>query len=257
MKDNAYFKCHCGQSVCIERFLCCTSTQDMAKVILSRKNTFLNILLLISENQVYGQSRKGFDWLSPPGAMSGTYIISYPSQASSMVRFSSMTAALSVAEMLGSIGISSKIKWENDVFVDECKISGILSEEVKNSRDNSYVLVGIGINCNIDTNITGFENYSSILSKTGKKLEMKVLWETLSSRILVNFGELFSSGFEGICERINKALLWRGRSASFSSHKNGTTIGILVKIDEFGRAILRENNGNETPCSHGSLKLNA
>lgn len=51
--------------------------------------------------------------------------------------------ALAVADTLGDFGIEAWIKWPNDVWVGNRKISGVLTEVKR-----GYVIMGIGLNVN-------------------------------------------------------------------------------------------------------------
>lgn len=58
------------------------------------------------------------------------------------------SAAVAVCKTLESFGIKPKIKWANDIFVNDKKICGILTENGFSSNTLKYSLVGIGLNVN-------------------------------------------------------------------------------------------------------------
>ena len=55
--------------------------------------------------------------------------------------------ACSVAGLLDRYGIKAKIKWPNDIYVDDLKICGILVEAIYQT-DLEGVVVGVGLNVN-------------------------------------------------------------------------------------------------------------
>ncbi|MEF8808293.1 biotin--[acetyl-CoA-carboxylase] ligase, partial [Natronomonas sp.] len=63
-----------------------------------------------------------------------------------------LAAAVATAEALRGVGVDAGIKWPNDVLVEgsEAKIVGILTEMEGEADRVSWVVVGIGINANID-----------------------------------------------------------------------------------------------------------
>lgn len=59
-----------------------------------------------------------------------------------------MTTAVAIANCLERVfpEIRLKIKWPNDIWVNEAKVGGILCEGV-GGGSNPFVVVGVGINC--------------------------------------------------------------------------------------------------------------
>lgn len=106
--------------------------------------------VVIADTQRQGRGRVGRKFYSPKG--SGIYmsLLLKPSlEESDMVL---VTTAASVAVARGierSTGKSPQIKWVNDLYLDNKKISGILVETVRDYRDNKIiaVVIGVGINC--------------------------------------------------------------------------------------------------------------
>ncbi len=60
-----------------------------------------------------------------------------------------LAAGIASCEAIRSCGVDAKIKWVNDVHVKGRKIGGVLCETIVGKRqEDSYHMVGIGINCN-------------------------------------------------------------------------------------------------------------
>lgn len=101
--------------------------------------------------QTQGQGRGRFDriWQSPEGGMYLSLILRPQEQAkkASLLPF---VAALAVAKTIDVYGVHATIKWPNDVQVNSKKIAGILLESEINGNTINYIVVGIGINVNID-----------------------------------------------------------------------------------------------------------
>ena len=60
----------------------------------------------------------------------------------------SLIAGASVYLTLKELGINSKIKWPNDILINDKKVSGILCEAISYNQNIECVIVGIGININ-------------------------------------------------------------------------------------------------------------
>lgn len=106
--------------------------------------------LVVSECQNAGKGRRGRAWVSPAGTgiwMSLLLRPKIPPQKASMI---TLAAAMAVEKgiRLGT-GVSSQIKWPNDLIIGQKKICGILTEMRTQKEKAEYVVVGIGINANI------------------------------------------------------------------------------------------------------------
>jgi len=105
--------------------------------------------IVIAQTQTHGRGRFDRIWQSPEG---GVYlsVILRPIVSPERTSLLSFVAALAVTTTLESYGVHVTIKWPNDVRVNGKKIAGILLEsEVKGPTVN-YVVIGIGINLNVN-----------------------------------------------------------------------------------------------------------
>ena len=105
-----------------------TSTMDIAKD-LARKNC-PDLTVVIAGRQTKGRGRLKRRWLSDDGGLYFTMVLrpSISVQWSFRVNFlASLTLARVIREMLQ---IDAKVKWPNDILVDDLKISGMLSESM-------------------------------------------------------------------------------------------------------------------------------
>ena len=128
-------------------------------------------ILIVSEEQTSGKGRRGRYFYSPKD--NGIYMSLLFKPNMDMNKSILITTAASVAVMRAIkelTGLELKIKWVNDLFLNDKKVCGILTEAVTDfeSGQISYVVVGIGINCsNVDVpeefkDIVGALNYSNL-----------------------------------------------------------------------------------------------
>ena len=64
-------------------------------------------------------------------------------------KITQLTAA-SVYSALSEMGIETKIKWPNDIVLNGKKVCGILTEMSSEMMQINYMVIGIGINVNLD-----------------------------------------------------------------------------------------------------------
>ena len=90
--------------------------------------------------QTVGRGRLGRAWVSPPGNLYASTIVRLRPTDSSAATLA-LVAAVALDETLRAYGAEPWIKWPNDLFIDDAKLTGILLE-----RSGDAVVVGIGVN---------------------------------------------------------------------------------------------------------------
>ncbi|WP_462272147.1 biotin--[acetyl-CoA-carboxylase] ligase [Methanohalophilus sp.] len=125
------------------------STNDYAKTIAkyAKEGT-----VVVAEVQKKGRGRKGFDWVSPRGGVWISIILKpsiVPADASRLT----LVGGLAVVDSLKSIGLNPSLKWPNDVLVNGKKICGILTEMEAEIDRVEYIVLGLGINLNFNTDM--------------------------------------------------------------------------------------------------------
>ena len=119
------------------------STNTYAKTIAEEKE---NGVVIISEEQTMGRGRIGRQWKSNKGEGIWMSIILKPNIKPTKAPFITLIAGASITKALNNIGIDTKIKWPNDIIINNKKIAGILTELSSEIDMINYVVVGIGIN---------------------------------------------------------------------------------------------------------------
>ena len=104
-------------------------------------------LIILAYSQTSGVGRKGRSWLSPKGGLYFSILLR-PHLGLSSAALLNLLCACAVCKALRQLGVAyAKVKWPNDVLVQDAKISGILSEVVASPHEG--VVVGIGVNLNL------------------------------------------------------------------------------------------------------------
>ncbi len=119
-----------ADAVCIKET---ESTNTIAKELIVKGAP--NGTLVIADRQSAGRGRRGKSFFSPDG---GIYMSIIVRECDSVPY--TVCAASAVCRALRSFGTDAKIKWVNDIFIDNKKVCGILCERVGDS-----IIIGIGI----------------------------------------------------------------------------------------------------------------
>ncbi|NBI07516.1 biotin--[acetyl-CoA-carboxylase] ligase [Senegalia massiliensis] len=123
------------------------STNIKAKNIALDEN---NGAVIISEEQTKGRGRLGRDWISPKYKGVWMSIILKPNIPPEDAPKITQIAAAAVSKSFDDLGIKNKIKWPNDIVINKKKVCGILTEMSGEIGRLKYIVIGIGINANLD-----------------------------------------------------------------------------------------------------------
>jgi BirA family transcriptional regulator, biotin operon repressor / biotin---[acetyl-CoA-carboxylase] ligase len=105
-------------------------------------------LWLTATSQSAGRGRRGSQWVSPPGNLHATLLLTEPSSPAKAPQLSFVTALAvhdAIAECAPHLGPLLKVKWPNDLLIQKAKVAGILIEG--ESEPVFAVAIGIGVNC--------------------------------------------------------------------------------------------------------------
>ncbi len=130
------------------------STNSYASELLTHIKPIEGTLIYTFE-QKNGKGQRGNVWESEPNKNVACSFVLYPAFLKISKQFLlSKIASLAVADLMAELMKSSdkpqeiKIKWPNDIYVDNKKIAGILIENTLRENNIQNAVVGIGINMN-------------------------------------------------------------------------------------------------------------
>ena len=119
------------------------STNDVAAQYAKNKNN--DGLAVFAEEQVQGRGRGGNKWVA--GSADSIICSILLTDCAVNAELLSLTIAVATAEAIGKCAkTEAKIKWPNDIILNNKKVAGILVESKKANKLTTYV-IGIGINC--------------------------------------------------------------------------------------------------------------
>lgn len=231
------------------------STIDSTNVFL-HKNKEIIPHLVIAEMQTMGKGRGRRQFFSPPNC--GIYMSYLFNPIVLPKDFYCITpiCAIAVMEVIYEVlGVQCSIKWVNDLYLNNKKVCGILTE-----RADDYVIVGIGINL-----IPPKDGYPEDLSIAGsvlsKVIELDFIREKIIAQIINNLSILllqFSNGQKSIIKNCyEKNLMVIGKEVTLSS---GTDNGIsqtvkVIGIDNKFRLRVLNNQNKELLLESGEIMI--
>lgn len=124
--------------------------------------------------QSAGRGQGTHSWYASPGKNLTFSIVLKPEQLpASEALYLSRITTLSILSYLKAKGVEARIKWPNDIWVEEQKISGMLIENVLNGQYIESSIIGIGINLNEENWPEELPNPVSLHEITGEYYEIK------------------------------------------------------------------------------------
>ncbi len=251
---NRLFTTYIGQK--IYYFPELESTNMIAKEKATHKEEGVNEgTIVIAERQSAGKGRLGRNWFSPAGGI-WLSIILYPQLSPSYIpRITLMTAVAVVKAIERCTKIKTQVKWPNDILINEKKVCGILTEMNAELDLINWVVVGIGINVNIDhrkfpEDIQ--ENTISLKEFSGKEVSRVKL-----ARV---FLQEFEKYYEILKRREFSSILKEWKLCSHTLERKirvdmGERIitGEAVDINEEGALILKKEDGELVEIISGTI----
>ncbi|MBS4760088.1 MAG: biotin--[acetyl-CoA-carboxylase] ligase [Clostridium sp.] len=111
-----------------------------------------DLTVVYADSQTSGKGRFDRKWVSMDCENIYASFVLKPQNLAHIANFTQYMS-LVVVNVLKSFGVSAKIKWPNDVLVENKKICGILCEACRKKNETKGVVLGVGINLNMQKNV--------------------------------------------------------------------------------------------------------
>ncbi|MBE9527623.1 MAG: biotin--[acetyl-CoA-carboxylase] ligase [Proteobacteria bacterium] len=219
--------------------------------------------VVVADTQLQGRGRIGRTWVSPAAVNLYTSVILRPAISPPNAHMLTLLAAVALAEVIEeATGKSVAVKWPNDILVEGRKIAGILLEMDSEIDRVHFVVIGIGVNINMDCALLPAElrtGATSVAVERGgnySRVEFAAnLYYALEKWYKIVSGS--GAGLEGFAPVVEA---WKGyfpyegkrlRVVSFSD----STEGICVGIDFDGALLLQTAPGTVERIISGDVQL--
>ncbi len=230
------------------------STNNLAKE-LARKGASEGTLI-VADKQTSGKGRLGRSWESPAGTGIWMSLILRPDILPQYASQLTLVAGLGVCEAIKkSTGLEAKIKWPNDVVVNGKKVCGILTEMSAEIERINYVVVGIGINANMESFPEELPYASSL------KIESQE--ECVRRDIIKDFLEIFERDYKNYKIDMNlESMRSRYEENCITLHKkvklikqDEECIAEAIGITNLGTLMVRYENGMQEEVISGEVSV--
>jgi BirA family biotin operon repressor/biotin-[acetyl-CoA-carboxylase] ligase len=210
-------------------------------------------LWITAERQTAGRGRRGNSWISEPGNLYATLLLTDPAPPDHAPELS-FIAALAVHDAIMDCSMALNwrlaLKWPNDVLCDGAKLAGILIES-ENIGDTLAVALGIGVNCAHHPDGTSYP--ATDLATAGVSATSDAIFSAISGAMFRRLAQWRSGpGFPSIrADWLECAI---GVGGDLIVRLPGREVsGRFEALDERGRLLLRRPDGALETISAGDV----
>ena len=207
--------------------------------------------IVVAEEQTDGKGRRDRNFYSPRGKGIWFSVILRPKFLPKDAPKCTLMAAVAVAEAMTRFKLKANIKWPNDLIHDGRKFVGILTEMTGEIGKITYLVVGVGINANI--NREEFpeslrEIASSLSELSGGEISRVKFFRAVLEEFDKLYREVNESGFDKVLERWRKYNVTLGKDILVvSADESGDNFtGKAVDLNQDGALIVETGGGLQT-----------
>lgn len=226
----------------------CESTNDLARLL--GEAGYPHGTWVSSREQTRGRGRLGREWKTLEGNLFLSVVVRLTETRdwSWVPLLAGVAVAKSLTQRYPILPIC--VKWPNDLWINGAKLGGLLCEAV-GSRERSFIIVGIGINC-VDSP-SGLDQRTTSLTGALREQQPKAdalmaddIRTEIISAIVTSIDEMQSTRDASIA-RLHEdyARFAALRPGARIQWKNGQALGETLGLGEFGELRVRLDDGHE------------
>jgi BirA family transcriptional regulator, biotin operon repressor / biotin---[acetyl-CoA-carboxylase] ligase len=196
--------------------------------------------------QTAGRGRHGRRWSAPPGSALLCSFVLRPLEAHhSLLPLAVPVAVCEAAEALAPV--RCRVKWPNDVWLDERKLAGVLIE----ARPPDWAVIGVGLNVAIaDDEFPGDLRWPATSLGHGATVDGAL------AALRTALGEWLDRGPQDVIRAFTERDALRGRAVSWDGPAGeGRLAGRAEGIDERGNLVVQVDGGERVALGSGEVTL--
>lgn len=186
------------------------STQILAKsLVTNHEGNFI----VLSDEQTQGRGRFNREWSSIKGKGLWMTVVLRPDISIQKMATFNLFISLAIQEVMEEFyGVPSKIKWPNDIYINNKKVCGFLTEMIADTDGVNAIICGIGINLNQtqqDFDNVNQTRATSLNIESKKKIDPYPFLTQLLHAIETKYEQFLNVPFSDIKEVYkSKSMIW-------------------------------------------------
>ena len=213
--------------------------------------------VVIAESQSCGKGRMGRSFFSPKNGLYMSILLR-PQFSAEKSLFITTAAAVAVSDAVEEMSSrKTGIKWVNDIFIDDKKVCGILTEASVDFETGGLYYAVLGIGVNIYHPSDGFPDElkgiaGAVFDKVPQDNEIK---QKLTAKIIDNFLNIYYD-FENsdFMKKYKQRSCILGKEV-FVIKGDHKTKAVAVDIDDSARLVVKYENGEVETLSSGEVSV--
>ena len=216
---------------------------------------------VVAEGQTAGRGRLGRSFFSPPHLNLYTSIVLRPAITTAAAPAWILAAATGVAATVADSvddPENVEIKWPNDVLLSGLKTSGILMELGAEAARVDFLVLGVGVNLNVDRASLPEEfreHATSLSTHTGRRIDRIDFTRRLYRNLEGIFDRCAVGGFEAVRGDFDSYFHMAGREVRVVEIDGTAQTGTALGIDDDGALRIRAPGGAELRVVAGDVTL--
>lgn len=201
--------------------------------------------VVLAESQTAGRGRRENRWIAPQGKDLMLSMLLKPEAPLEKWPRITTLAALGICKAIeAELPLQPRIKWPNDIYIQEQKVSGLLAETVS-TREGMLIVLGIGLNVNALDFPPGL-SATSLLRALASPLLHEIDRNALGCRLLGALHAEFSridDDFSAAVSEVRERSWLIGRQICCRTPQ-GEMYGRVLDLNEEGHLLLESANGS-------------
>jgi BirA family biotin operon repressor/biotin-[acetyl-CoA-carboxylase] ligase len=216
---------------------------------------------VVAEGQSAGRGRLGRSFFSPPHLNLYASIVLRPQITTAEAPTWILAAAVGVARAVEQSvpdPEAVEIKWPNDVLLGGLKTSGILMELGAEATRVAFLVLGIGVNLNVDRSELPEEFRhlaTSLSSHGGQRVDRVAFTRRLFRELEGVFDRCAAGSFESVRPDFESRFRMAGRPVTVAELGGERITGVALGIDDHGALRLESARGEEIRVIAGDVTV--
>lgn len=238
------------ESIDIELVESCPSTNSLLMERIRQYPNHNKNILLITHKQTAGRGRMERRWETDAGQALTFSFAWHSSLAQSALSALPLLIALSCQQVLHAFHLPIKIKWPNDLMINNAKVGGILIESIPHNQ-GSWCVIGVGLNIHQPSS----NPLAAALHSYSNDLPVDELLYHLIRQIIRNLNTFSKRGFAAFQAAYGTVHREQGQAVQLWEKNTLLAEGVVEGVDENGAILLKQNDTiKKFVCGEISLK---
>lgn len=203
---------------------------------------------VLAEKQRQGRGRRGRHWVSPFGKNIYLSLLESFQGGITQLEGLSLVAGIAVQRALSKLGVDGvQLKWPNDVYLNDKKLAGILMEVTGEYSSHCQVVIGIGLNVNLNVDeAESIDQPWTSLKQVVANISRNDVASQLLNELMLALDQFKQEGFSSFQQAWSELDIYHGREVDILSQSENDQpqfSGVVKGVNRKGELMLMTSRG--------------